>query len=182
MHFARLTRCMYMTTPSFFRMPVAMCLLVIGMTASGCYSFKGYSIPESAKTYYVGTFKVNAFNAPPAINQTFTESLKDKVARESRLRYTDSEPDMEFNGAIQGFNVSAVAPQPGERTSFNRLTIIVQVEYTNKLDPKASWSKSFSHFADFAADQNLLQVQDDLIAIIFTQILEDVFNTAFNNW
>jgi hypothetical protein len=173
---------MFATTPPSIRVPLAMGLLVIGTALSGCYSFKGYSIPETAKTYYVGTFKVNAFNAPPAINQTFTESLKDKVARESRLRYTDSEPDMEFNGAIQGFNVSAVAPQPGERTSFNRLTIIVQVEYTSKLDAKGSWSKSFSHFADFAADQNLLDVQDDLITIIFTQILEDVFNTAFNNW
>lgn len=172
---------MFAAVPQIGRLPLIMGML-LGLATSGCYKFKGYSIPDEAKTYYVGTFKVNAFNAPPAINQTFTESLKDKVARESRLRYTDTEPDMEFNGAIQGFNVSAVAPQPGERTSFNRLTIIVQVEYTNKLDPKASWSKSFSHFADFAADQNLLQVQDDLITIIFTQILEDVFNTAFNNW
>lgn len=161
-------------------MPCVLAILATGLTA--CYSFKGYSIPEEAKTYYVGTFKVNAFNAPPTINQTFTESLKDKIARESRLRYSDSEPDMEFQGAIQNFTVSAVAPQPGERTAFNRLTIIVQVSYSNKLDPKATWSKSFSHFADFAAEQNLLAVQDDLITIIFNQILEDVFNSAFNNW
>lgn len=165
------------------RRPATLYLVVaIALSMAGCYSFKGYSIPETAKTYYVGTFKVGALNAPPAVNQTFTEALKDKIARESRLRYTDLEPDMEFNGNIQAFNVSAVAPQPGERTSFNRLSITVSIEYASKLDEKAGWTRSFSHFADFAADQNLLQVQDDLIDIIFTQILEDVFNAAFNNW
>src|SRR5690606_5286179 len=75
--------------------------LLLAVLVSGCYSLKGYSISPEAKTYYVGNFKVNALSAPPAINQTFTESLKDKIARESRLKYSDQEPDMEFNGTIQ---------------------------------------------------------------------------------
>ena len=157
-------------------------LLIILPWVSGCYSLKGYSIQPDVKTFYVGNFKLTALNAPATINQTFQEALKDKVSRESRLQYTNLNPDLEFNGTIQSFVVSAVAPKPDEQTSFNRLTIFVAVEYTNHLDAKDTWTKTFSHFADFPTDQNLLQVQDDLITIIFNQILEDIFNQAFNNW
>lgn len=149
---------------------------------TGCYSLKGYSIQPDVETFNVGTFKLKALNAPAEIPNTFQELLKDKVARESRLKYTDIDADLEFNGAIENYIVSAVAPQPNEQTSFNRLTIYVSIEYTNHLDEKDQWNKTFSHFADFPTDQNLLQVQNELIVIIFNQILEDIFNQAFNNW
>jgi hypothetical protein len=157
-------------------------LLLVLRWISGCYSLKGYSIAADVETFYVGQFKITALNAPATINQTFVESLKDKISRESRLKYTEVDPDLDFNGNIQSFNVGGVAPQPGETTAFNRLTIHVSVEYTNHLNEKEKWTRTFSHFADFPSDQNLLQVQDALIEIIFNQIMEDIFNQAFNNW
>lgn len=147
-----------------------------------CYSLKGYSIDPAVETYYVGNFKVTAVNAPATIAQTLAESLKDKISRESRLQYNDEDPHLEFNGTIQSYNVTAVAPQPGERTAFNRLTINVSVDYINNLDIKDKWTKTFSHFEDFPSEQNLQAVQEDLINVIFNQILEDIFNQAFNNW
>ena len=157
-------------------------LVVILPWITGCYSLKGYSIATDVETFYVDNFKSTALNAPATINQTFGEALKDKISRESRLKYTDLDPHLEFGGTVQSFVVTSVAPKPGETTSFNRLTIYVSVEYTNHLDSKDQWTKTFSHFADFPSDQNLLPVQDELIDIIFKQILEDIFNQAFNNW
>mgnify|MGYP006345112699 CR=1 FL=1 len=160
-------------------------LLLIGLLLSvvtGCYSLRGTSIATDVETYYVGTFKLTALNAPATITQTFAESLKDKISRESRLNYTDKDPHLEFNGTVQSFNVTAVAPQPGERTAFNRLTVNVSVEYTNHLNVKDQWTKSFTHFEDFPAEQDLLQVQEELIVVIFDQILENIFNQPFNNW
>jgi hypothetical protein len=157
------------------------CILSV-LFINGCYSLKGYSIDPEVQTFYVGNFKLTALNAPATLTQTFAESLKDKISKESRLKYSDRDPHIEFNGTIQGFNVSSVAPQPGETTAFNRLTINLSVDYTNNLKPEDHWTKSFSHFEDFPSNQNLLQVQDELIQIIFNQILEDIFNQAFNNW
>lgn len=161
-----------------FLLLIAVCVI----TMTGCYRLKGYSFDDEIKTYYVGNFKLTALNAPATITQTFAESLKDKISKESRLKYTEERPHLEFNGTVQAYNVSAVAPQPGERTAFNRLTISVAVEYQNNLKPKDQWTKSFSHFEDFPAETDLLQVQDELINVIFKQILEDIFNQAFNNW
>ena len=166
---------------TFNRFAITLLCVLIG-TQWSCYSFKGFSISPDVATYYVGQFKVTALNAPATINQTFAESLKDKISRESKLDYTEDAPDLEFNGSVVSFNVEAKAPQPGERTAFNRLTITVSVEYTNHKDKTDKWTRSFSHFEDFPPEQNLLQVQDELITVIFNQILEDIFNQAFNNW
>jgi hypothetical protein len=155
---------------------------VLGLVGPCSVNLNPSSIPATVDSYYVGQFKVNALNAPATINQTFAEALKDKISRESRLTFTEESPDLEFNGTITTYSVEAKAPLPGERTAFNRLTITVSVEYTTHDDPKGSWTKSFSHFEDFGAEENLLQRQDELITVIFNQILEDIFNQAFNNW
>ena len=158
-------------------------LLCFALDSCQVYSLKGYSIdPKEYHTYLVGQFKNSAFSAPATINQRFGEALKDKISSESSLDYTEENADIEFQGAIQTYAVSAVAPQPNEQTAFNRLTINISIEYTNHKDAKDHWTKTFSHFADFGTDQDLIQVQDELIEIIFKQILEDVFNQAFNNW
>ena len=146
------------------------------------YSPKGYSIDPNVSSFYVDQFKVTASGAPATINQTFVEAFKDKIARESRLFYTDTDPDIEFEGDIKTWNVSPIAPQPNEQTAFNRLTIYINVIYTNHKNPNDHWTKTFSHFADFGTSQDLLSVQDELINTIFTQIMEDIFNQAFNNW
>jgi hypothetical protein len=160
-----------------------LCLLSLTLFfVSGCYSLKGYSIAPEVQSFYVDHFKLTAYNAPATITQTFAEALKDKISRESRLKYNDEDPHLEFNGSIQTYNVDPVAPQPGERVAFNRLTIGVSVEYINHLDSKDKWTKTFSHFEDFPTEENLNAVQEELINVIFNQILEDIFNQAFNNW
>ena len=167
----------------YFKGFALLMLYFVITVSSGCtVKMKSFGIAPDVHTYFVGQFKTTALNAPATINQTFSESLKDKISKESRLQYTEEDPHIEFNGTVQGYNVSAVAPLPGETTSFNRLTIVVNVEYINNLYPKNNFTKSFSHFEDFPTDANLLQVQDELIEVIFTQILEDIFNQAFNNW
>lgn len=159
-------------------------LTIVGcvLLFSSCYSFRSSLVDAELKTYYVENFKVTAYNAPATINQTFAEALKDKIARESSLKYNEENPDIEFTGTIQSYNVTGVAPQPNEQTAFNRLTISVNIDYINHLDNKKDWVKSFSHFEDFASTENLLDKQEELIDVIFKQILEDVFNQAFNNW
>lgn len=147
-----------------------------------CYSFKGISIPPDVSTYYIPVFDIRAENAPPTIGQIFSETLKDKVRNESRLIWNEDSPDIEFNGSIIGFRVTPQAPQPGETVSFNRLEISVQIQFINNKNEKKNWRQNFSFFNDFGTDQNLLDIQDQLIANIFDQITEDIFNRAFTDW
>ncbi|MFN4255408.1 MAG: LPS assembly lipoprotein LptE [Saprospiraceae bacterium] len=151
---------------------------------AGCYSFKGISIDPNDRTFFVKTIETQAGNAPPTMALDFTERLKDKIRQETRLTFNDEKPDIEFTGKLTDYRVELVAPKPGEVLSQNRLIAVYRVNLVNNLDEKRSWpsEKSFQHFAEFPSTEDLLTVQDRLITEINNQILEDIFNAAFNNW
>lgn len=159
--------------------------IAAGLLASGCYTFKGISIDPNIKTFFVQNLESTAPNAPPTLAVDFTERLKDKVRTETPLKLNSDAPDAEFTGRITDFRVVPVAPKPGETVSLNRLEIRLQLNYTVNLEQlEGSWpnERTFSHFAEFGNDQDLITVQDVLIRQISDQLLEDIFNAAFNNW
>jgi hypothetical protein len=135
-------------------------------------------------TFAVRTFENIAANAPPTLAVDFTERLKDKVRTETRLTLNGDNPDIEFSGKIVDYRVDPVAPKPGEVVSLNRLTIRVRVGLQNNQNEKKSWAneRDFSFFAEFSNTTDLLSVQDNLIRQISNQLLEDIFNAAFNDW
>lgn len=163
---------------------LATVLLLVGVlfTQWQCYSFKGITIPEGANTFYIHNFEDVSDLQLPNYNITFTEAMKDKVRNESRLKWTETSPDIEFKGRIIGFNVSAVAPVAGATTAFNRLEVTIEVTYTNHLDTKANWTKRFSQFDNFEAQQNLLQAQEQILPGITQLLTEYIFNAAFTGW
>ena len=160
--------------------------LLAAVLWSGCYSFKGISIDPNIKTFAVRTFETVAANAPPTLAVEFTEKLKDKVRSETPLVLRTDEPDCEFSGEVADFRVVPVAPKPGETVSANQLRIRLKVRYTiNKEGIKTEYpsqGRDFEFFAEFPADQELLTIQNRLMDDISKQLLEDIFNAAFNNW
>jgi Lipopolysaccharide-assembly len=159
-------------------------LCIVGLY-SRCYTFKGISIDPNIQTFSVKLFENTASNAPPTIAVDFTERLKDKVRTETPLRFKPDEADAEFSGKITDFSVVPVAPKPNETVAFNRLNISIRVNYIiNKEGVRGSWpnERDFTFFADFSNSNDLLTIQNELIRQISNQLLEDIFNAAFNDW
>lgn len=157
-------------------------IVVASFFLGSCYSFKGVSIPTEVKKYYIESIENRTPDAPPTINRQFTEDLRNKISRESRLRFDETSPDVVFSGGITQFLVTAEAPEPGAVTALNKLTIQVSIDFSNEKDEEKNWNKTFSFFEFFPANQNLQTVQDELIEKIHEQLVEDIFNAAFNNW
>ena len=158
-------------------------ILFITILIASCYTFKGVSIDYTkVSTFSLGSFPNNSTNVVPTLSQDFKEALRLKILSESRLGSTTANADIEFNGSITGYQITAVAPQAGETTQFNRLTITVQIDFVNNTDPEENWSQSFSWLADYDATKNLPDVQDALHDEIITQLTENIFNKAFTNW
>ena len=157
-------------------------LLLVTVVLQGCYSFKGVTIPNDINTYYVENFNLSAPNAPVEIDVQFTEALRTKVRTESKLKLKDVDPDLVFGGQITGYTLTSEAPKEGNTVALNKLEIIVQVQYTNHRDEKASYSRPFSFFRTFPADQDFQSVQESLNADIIKQLVERVFNDTFASW
>lgn len=161
---------------------IAFLSLLAILSLLSCYSFKGISIPDNVSTFYVDNAESRVGALPANFPSNFSENLKNKIRNESRLKYTETDPDVEFKPVIQDFRVVPVAPKPGEFSSINRLELSIEIEFINHKNEKENWKQTFKHFTDFSSDENLLNVQDDLLKTISTQLLEDIFNRAFTNW
>lgn len=163
---------------------VLLAVLIFSGSLIGCYSFKGVSIPQEVNTFYIPDFKISnrALKAPRELGVRFADQLKQQILRESRLAFSEENPDIEFSGEINRFAIVSVAPQPDETTAFSRLDISIKVNYKDHRDEENDWEKTFSDFRNFDRNQNFLDVQDGLVDQIFEQIGEDIFNQTFSNW
>ncbi len=147
-----------------------------------CYTLRGFSIDPNVNTYYVKTFENTALNAPPTIGQTFTEQFKNKVRVQTRLKYNDVSPDLEFIGSITDYTITPEAPQPNATASFNKLEIAVLVECINNKDNSKNWKQRFTRFLTYSTDKDLLTIQETLVNDISNLLLEDIFRKAFEDW
>jgi hypothetical protein len=157
-------------------------LLASSLFIAGCYSLSGISIDPDVNTYYIEPFKNNARNVVPSLAPILTEDLKEKIRTESRLLYIEREPDIEFKGTVVDYRVTSEAPQAGELTAINRLTIVTAIEYINNKNEDKGWKQNFSFFFDFPSSTDLSSVQDEAIEAISDQLMEDIFNKAFTDW
>ena len=155
--------------------------LLLAITACHVtYSFTGSQI--DAKTISIDFFSNKASIIQPSLSQTLTEAFRDKFVNETKLELVERNAELHLEGEIVGYNVKPVAIQANETAAMNRLTIRVNVRYTNTLDENQSFEQSFSSYQDYSTSTNLNSVEDQLIEIIVERIVEDVFNKALVNW
>jgi hypothetical protein len=168
----------------------AIALLIFGsflvlFNQSCTISLNGASIPPELKTINVGYFENNAQLVVGTLSQSFTEALKSRIRSTTRLSIVQGEADASLTGNITGYSIEPVSVQATNNNvapiaGANRLTITVNVVYTNKANKKFNFTQSFPAFADFTGD---IAVQEqNLIATINKQLTEDIFNRAFANW
>lgn len=162
------------------------CLLIASITLlSSCkprISLSGATIPPEAKTISVGFFTNNTTLGAPSLSQRFTEKLRDVVSQQTNLALVKQNGDLQFEGTINDYHVAPVAIQSTDQASANRLTITVNVKYSNKFEETKSFEQSFTRFADFSSSENISSKEAELVTEIFRQLTEDIFNRAFNNW
>lgn len=163
---------------------VVACLLSIGSLFLSChvYSFTGASIDPSVKSFTIKPFTNQASIVVPGLTQSLTDDLRNKILSNSSLNQATSNGDLEYSGAVTQYTVAPSAATAAQVASLNRLTISVQVDFTNHKNDKQSWSQTFSRYADYNTQQNLNTIQNDLIKQINDQLVDDIFNKSLVNW
>ena len=159
--------------------------LLFTIILNGCkvnYSFTGASIPPEVKTIDIKYFKNNATLVEPTLSQKLTDAFKDKFVSETSLDLVNQGGDLILEGVITGYKTQPVAIQGNDQAALNRLTITIEVTYTNTVDEDASFESQFSRYFDYSSSKNLLDVQEELIDEINRMLVEDVFNKAVINW
>ena len=157
------------------------CLLT-GCGVAIKYSLSGASIPPDAKTFSVAYFPNNATMVSPILSSTLTDALVDIFSRRTRLMQVAEGGDFAFEGEITNYTSTTASVSSDDYALLNRLTITVKVRFTNALDEKASFNKTFSAYADYESTQLLTEVEGTLIPEIVDQLVTDIFQASASNW
>lgn len=160
------------------------------LTSCGVYKFNGASINYSkTQTLSVANFFNDTAGGPPNMGQTFTEELREYFQRNTKLELVPSKGHLQFEGAISSYTVRPQAvTSSGNRTQSDqsglmRLTINVEVAFTDTTDEEKSFKRGFSFYADYDPQRSTLTaVEGDLVDEIFEQIIFDIFQASVAQW
>lgn len=157
-------------------------LMAIGLFSCGIYSFSGASLSSDIKSVSIKTFTNQASIVVPSLSEKITEKLKDKFLKEMNLKLEDDNGDLTFKGAIVDYKIAPSSITSNDQSKTSRLTISVKVKFENIKEPKLNYETVFSSYMDFDSTKDLSQVEAELIEGITTNLVQDIFNKAVNNW
>ncbi|CAA0224184.1 LptE family protein [Tenacibaculum maritimum] len=157
-------------------------ILGLSIISCGAYSFTGGNTGD-AKTIQIDFFPNQASLVEPSLSQKFTLDLQDLFTRQTNLTLTSSGGDLHFEGEITDYRITPMSATAQQTAAQNRLTITVNVRFTNRLNEKDDFEKQFSFYDDFGANQQLSgSALEGILSTILERITQDIFNASVAKW
>ena len=162
-------------------------LILISFQYCGNYSFTGASIPEGTETFQVNLFENNSGNNvgsifEPGLDRDLTLALQNILENQTNLQLVQSNGDLLYEGEIIEYRVSPMTSTADLNAAQNRLTISVNINYTNFKKEEDTFERRFSFFFDFPAEQQLISIKNEAHEIIFERLTQDIFNATLAKW
>jgi len=166
----------------FFRI---LSILILAINISGCsvsYNMTGTQKID-AKTFQVNYFQNNAELVEPGIERTFTVKLQELIQNQTNLSLTNSNGDLMYEGEIVEYRITPMQATASQTAAQNRLTISVNVRFSNKKKEADNFEKRFSFYYDYDGSTQLVGSKlTEALDIIFERITQDIFNESLAKW
>ena len=162
-------------------------LIVLHIHGCGNYSFTGASIPEGTESFQVNLFENNSGNNvgsifEPGLDRDFTVALQNILENQTNLEMLQSNGDLLYEGEIVEYRVSPMTATANLDAAQNRLTITINVIFTNFKSEEDNFEQRFSFYFDFPAAEQLVSVKNEAHEIIFERITQEIFNASLAKW
>jgi hypothetical protein len=169
-----------------FQTTLLLCL-ALGLEGCGIYSFTGASIPVGTESFQVDFFENQAGNRPgstvePGLDRDFTLALQDIILGQTNLNLVSTGGDLIYAGEITQYSVTPMTSTANLTAAQNRLTLTVNLRFTNTKNEDDNFERKFSFFYDFAADKQLYDIQSAAHDELFERITQDIFNETLAKW
>lgn len=151
-----------------------------------CYSFTGSSLSPETKTILIKNFPNQSALVNPNLSQDFTVALQNMFLQRTSLKGTSSNPDILIEGQITDYSITPANISAGFENNTaavqNKLTIVVLVNYENKIEPHKSFNKTFSGEAVFSSDMDIHTIETTQVKVVNERIINQIFNEIVANW
>lgn len=144
------------------------------------YTLKGGKIP--GMTFSIENFENTAPLGNPNLSIVVQDLLRERLLRESGLKYVPSDGDAHFTGVIVNYAITPVLGTGAQTVNLNRLTITLKVTYANKVENKNDFERTFSDFDDFDSSEDINAKEEELIKTIGTKLVNQIFNQVLVDW
>lgn len=151
---------------------------------SGCsvYNFTGTGKID-AKTFQVNFFQNNADLIEPGIDRTFTLALQDLIQNQTNLNLVSNSGDLVYEGEIIDYRTTPMTATADQQAAQNRLTIRINVRFTNKKKETDDFEKAFEFYYDFpGTGLPTGAILNTALQTIFERITQDIFNESLAKW
>lgn len=159
-------------------------VLILLLSTSSCsvYNFTGTGKID-ANTYQVNFFPNNAELIEPGIDRTFTLALQDLIMNQTNLNLVKTGGDLTYEGEIIDYRITPMTATADQKAAQNRLSIRINVRFTNRKKETDDFEKTFEFYYDYAASQQLTGTAlNSAIDEIFDRITQDIFNQSLAKW
>lgn len=159
-------------------------IFIIALSVNSCsvYNFTGAK-PIDAKTFQVNYFQNNADLIEPGIERRFTILLQEIIQNQTNLDLTNSNGDLLYEGEIVEYRITPMQATASQTAAQSRLTISVNVRFSNKNKEADNFERRFSFYRDYEGSSLPTgSVLNDYIDEIFERITQDVFNESLAKW
>lgn len=159
-------------------------LIFIVSFFSGCsvYNFTGTGKID-AKTFQVNYFQNVSELIEPGIERDFTLRLQDLIQNQTNLSLTSTNGELLYEGEIVEYRYSPMSATADLTAAQTRLTVTVNLRFSNKNKPEEDFEKRFSFFEDFSGSQQLVGAQlKATLDNVFKRISQDMFNETLAKW
>ncbi len=162
-------------------------ILLLAFVLTSCsvsYKFTGGSVDYSVyKSISVGDFPNNAELVNPLLSSIFSETLKDKYTRQTRLEVLSGNGgDMHVEGEIVGYYLNSMAISADSYASETKLTMTVNVRFSDYKNPDNDFEKKYSAYQIFDSSQMLTDVEAQLVDEMVKEITDKIFNETVAKW
>lgn len=147
------------------------------------YKFNGASIDYTKlKSVSIADFPNNSEYVVPSLSQNFTETLRDKYTRQTRLKVLKLNGDIQLEGEIVGYQIASTSISADSYASKTRVTLSINVRFNNTKNSDESFENKYTSFQEFDSSKNIRDVEDELIRTMVDEIVDKIFNDTAAKW
>lgn len=165
--------------------------LITVFAVQGCgvkinYNLSGGNVGD-AKTFQVNYFQNYSSQSAgstfePGLDQDFTRALQDLITSQTSLDLVNKNGDLIYEGEIVEYRISPMTATANQTAAQNRLTMAVNVRFTNNTKEDADFEQRFSFFFDYPANSLLQSIKTQAHEEIFERINQDIFTASLADW
>lgn len=162
-------------------LPLFFIFSLLGCVVS--YKFNGASINyDVIKTITINNFPNRAVYQWGPMEAMFNNALSDKYVSQTKLQQVNQGGDLILSGEITAYDQVNKSISSDGYSSMMQLKMVVKVKFENVKSPSEDFERQFSASREFDASQQLNDVQEELVAQMVDEIVEQIFNATVANW